>query len=99
MDPFGCYFRNVRLTPCGEYETLNRTQCTNQACLICDQFFSDMKTNNDAISDDEDVKIELDDQLLDIVTEAVSRSYSKSNETVLIIPEKIKKSDLNLKSD
>ena len=43
--------------------------------------------NSGSISSfDDDVKIELDDELLDIVTEAVFRSFAKSNETALIIP-------------
>ena len=36
MDPFACYFRNVRVSPFGEYETLSREECGNDACRICD---------------------------------------------------------------
>ena len=62
MDPFSCYFRNVRLSKTGEYKTVSREKCRNEACRICDQFFNDMKQDKKEDGDEEnDTVFELDE--------------------------------------
>ena len=45
MDPFACYFRNIQMTDFGDYKTLKRDECKNDACRICDQFFNELGNN------------------------------------------------------
>ena len=93
MDPFACYFRNVQLTDHGEYETKSRDECRNDACRICDTFFSDMNQGDEDVK--KDVVLELDDVLLDIVTQVVSNSYEESKETRVVVPSLAKNDGYN----
>ena len=68
MDPFACYFRNVQLTDNGDYKSVSRSECGNNACRICDQFFNDMKPEDGSDGEEKETEYELDEVLLDVIT-------------------------------
>ena len=40
FDPFACYFMNQRLSDKGEFQQISRSDCKNDACKLCDQYFT-----------------------------------------------------------
>ncbi len=78
---------NTRLSDFGDFEKVSRSECLNDACKLCDQYFSHIDHRvRESEHSEETTNLSIDDDLMFLVEQSVINSLSQSNKTACITP-------------